>query len=224
MAERSPAWTQPRTPPREDDAAPAATSEGDPPDPWAGMDDSATPSDRPAGDTPPSAYRPPQRPMPSALPASPPSSRPDASATAPPTSPRRWPRFALSIDEEATTQLALVGAALAVAGFLLPWARTMIGASGTGSWFDRWGLANPAHLPVFVVAIGTLALALAVNRVPSWLRTGALGLVLAGLLAGLAWPYLFGRLEPMPGIYIVAAAALILATAGLLSIRPRSSA
>ena len=44
----------------------------------------------------------------------------------------------------------VVGAAMSLLGFLLPWSRVVIGARTNGGYFDGWGLASPTHLFVFV--------------------------------------------------------------------------
>ena len=54
----------------------------------------------------------------------------------------------------------VVGATMALLGFLLPWSRVVIGAEHDGGYFDGWGLASPTHLLVFVGLLGVLALAL----------------------------------------------------------------
>jgi hypothetical protein len=136
-----------------------------------------------------------------------------------PTTGRAW--FSIPvIDEGAISQLARIGSGLAVLGFMFPWASSVIGAAGEGTWFDRWGLANPSHLPVLGLAILLFALEIVGSRIPAWLRTGVLGLVVAGLLAGLAWPYLFGGFTPMIGAYLLGVSSMILVVAGLLAVRP----
>lgn len=58
--------------------------------------------------------------------------------------------------------LFVAGAAFSAVGFLLPWGQVMIGSSGVG-YFDRWGLAGPAHVLLVVGLLVVLALALVRN-------------------------------------------------------------
>ncbi len=110
--------------------------------------------------------------------------------------------------------LAVAGSAMAAVGFLLPWGVSVIGASGVG-YFDRWGLAGPFHLVVFVSLLALLGLSLARNPIPLWLRVGVLGLGLGALLLGLTWPYLVGLSGTGPGAIVVAIGALVLVAAGV---------
>jgi hypothetical protein len=119
---------------------------------------------------------------------------------------------------DATRWLAVGGAALAVAGFVLPWATSVIGAGGLG-YFDRWGLAGSGHLLLLVALLAVLAMALIKNPVPVWLRVGVPGLGLGALLLGLAWPYVFSSvLGPQLGVYGVAVGAVLLMIAGVVAI------
>jgi hypothetical protein len=113
--------------------------------------------------------------------------------------------------------LSVAGAAFAAVGFLLPWGMVMIGSGGVG-YFDRWGLAGPAHFLVVLGLLATLALAFVTNPVPVWIRTGILGLGLGALLFGIVWPYLIGPLGSGPGVLIVAVGAAALAVAGILAL------
>jgi predicted lipid-binding transport protein (Tim44 family) len=57
------------------------------------------------------------------------------------------------------------------------------------------------------------------SRVPSWIRTGVLGVLAGGLLAGLAWPYLIGGLGAGLGILCEAVAAVLLIAGGVVERR-----
>jgi hypothetical protein len=119
---------------------------------------------------------------------------------------------------DATRWLAVAGAAVAVAGFVLPWATSVIGAGGLG-YFDRWGLAGSGHLLLLVALLAVLAMALIKNPLPVWLRVGVPGLGLGALLLGLAWPYVFSSvLGPQLGVYGVALGAVLLIVAGVVAI------
>ncbi|MBA3235630.1 MAG: hypothetical protein H0T59_06530 [Chloroflexi bacterium] len=85
-----------------------------------------------------------------------------------------------------------VGAAIAILGFLLPWARFVTGSAGGGGYFGSWGLASPTHLIVLAGLLAILAVGVVRTRVPAWLASGALATSLGGLVVGLTWPYLVG--------------------------------
>lgn len=118
---------------------------------------------------------------------------------------------------EAIDWIAVAGAALGSVGFLLPWARTIIGADGVG-YLDTWGFAGPAHVLVVAGMLAVLALAVAKTRVPAWVRLGIPGLVLSALLVGLLWPYILGPLGPLPGAYLSLAGALVLGAASVAAL------
>jgi hypothetical protein len=106
----------------------------------------------------------------------------------------------------------------AAVGFLLPWARVVIGATGL-SYVDRWGLAGQNHVLVVLGVLTLLVLGLVRNPVPVWVRAGIGGLGLGPLLLGLIWPYLFvAALSSGPGIPIVAVGAVALIVAGVLAL------
>jgi hypothetical protein len=88
----------------------------------------------------------------------------------------------------------VVGSAMSVLGFLLPWSVVVIGSRGNGGYLDDWGLASPTHLLAVIALLGVLALGVLENPVPAWFRSGVLGLAVGGLLVGLTWPYAIGPL------------------------------
>ncbi len=114
--------------------------------------------------------------------------------------------------------LAVAGSALAAVGFLLPMASSVIGSTGI-DYLDRWGLAGPFHFVVVLGLLAVLALALAVDRVPLWIRVGLPGLGLGALLIGLVWPYvLVSALRTGPGAFAILVGAVLLAVAGILAL------
>jgi hypothetical protein len=113
--------------------------------------------------------------------------------------------------------VSIAGAALAAVGFLLPWASSVIGSSGTG-YFDRWGLAGPGHGVVVIGILAVLATSIVRNPIPSWIRTGLGGLAVGALLLGLTWPYLLGPLDAAPGVLIDAIGAIALIVSGTLAL------
>ena len=114
--------------------------------------------------------------------------------------------------------LMVIGSALAILGFLLPWSRTVIGAEGAGTYFDTWGIANPSHVLVVLGLAVTLGLAVLVNPIPTWIRTCCVGLALSGLLVGLTWPYLLGPLGGGPGVLAILVGGVILGVAGVFDL------
>ena len=78
---------------------------------------------------------------------------------------------------------------------LLPWSRTVIGATGVG-YFDTWGLAGPLHVVVFVWALAVVGLSIVRKPAPAWVRSGLAGFALGAFSLGLAWPYLSARSAP----------------------------
>lgn len=105
---------------------------------------------------------------------------------------------------EIGTWFVIVGAAMAVLGFLLPWSRVVIGSRSLGGYLDSWGLASPTHVVVLLAALAILALGIMRTKVPVWLWAGVLALGLGGMLVGLTWPYQFGPLGADVGVIVVA--------------------
>ena len=112
----------------------------------------------------------------------------------------------------------VVGATMAVLGFLLPWARVVIGARSAGSYFDSWGMASPTHVVVLGATMVVLALGIVRTAVPFWLRSGVFPLALGGLLIGLVWPYEMGSLGADVGIIVVGLGALAMVVGGVVTI------
>lgn len=118
---------------------------------------------------------------------------------------------------EAIGWLAVAGAAVGAAGFLLPWARTVIGADGVG-YLDTWGFAGPGHPLIVLGLLAILGLAVVKNPIPAWARLGIPGLALGSLLVGMLWPYVFGPLGPLPGAYLSLVGAVMLVVAAIASL------
>lgn len=116
--------------------------------------------------------------------------------------------------EQAAGWVTAAGTGLAGLGFLLPWSSNVIGATGFGSYLDRWGLASPTHVVVFVAILAVLGLAVVATPIESWFRSGLLAVGLGGLLLGLVWPYAPGPLGAGPGVLAVVVGALLLLAAG----------
>jgi hypothetical protein len=111
--------------------------------------------------------------------------------------------------------LITAGSGVALVGFLLPWSDAVVGAKGFGGYTDSWGLAVPSHLIVLVVLGAVLTLAVMPNRVPSWIRTGVLGVLVGGLLVGLIWPYVIGGLGASLGVLFELVGAVLLVAGGV---------
>ena len=126
--------------------------------------------------------------------------------------------FEASWLEAAAGWLMIIGSAIAILGFLLPWSRSVIGAQGVGSFFDAWGIANPSHVLVVLALAAALGLAIVANPIPTWIRTCAVGLALGGLLVGLTWPYVLGPLGAGPGVLAALVGGGMLGVAGILDL------
>jgi len=120
--------------------------------------------------------------------------------------------------EAAAGWLMIIGSAVAMLGFLLPWSRAVIGAEGVGTYFDSWGIANPSHILVVLALAAALGLAIVANPIPSWIRTCCVGLAMGGLLVGLSWPYFLGPLGAGPGVVAVLVGGIMLGAAGVLDL------
>jgi hypothetical protein len=116
--------------------------------------------------------------------------------------------------------LVIGGSVLAIVSFVLPWATDgVIGSFGTGFTAD-WGLANPGHLLLIAAAIAVLLLHAIDNPVPDWFRSGALPLLVGGVLAGLAFAYYARPAGGGAGVAVLLAGAVVLIVGGMLASRP----
>ncbi|MFL5642032.1 MAG: hypothetical protein ACJ77V_11705 [Chloroflexota bacterium] len=111
----------------------------------------------------------------------------------------------------------IVGATMAVLGFLLPWSSIVIGARSAGSYFDSWGLASPTHVVVLAATLLVLGLGIVRTSVPLWLRSGVMPLALGSLLLGLVWPYEVGPLGADVGVLVVGLGGLAMVVGGVLT-------
>ena len=119
-----------------------------------------------------------------------------------------------------TDWLTIGGSVLVIVSFFLPWATDgVIGSRGTGFTAD-WGLANPGHLLLILVALVVLLLHAFENPVPAWFRSGALPLLVGGILAGLAFAYYARPAGGGAGVAVLLAGALVLIGGGILACRP----
>jgi hypothetical protein len=123
--------------------------------------------------------------------------------------------FQLDLPDNLADWLVAAGSAVALIGFLLPWSDAVVGAKSFGGYTDSWGLAVPSHLLVLLLLGAVLTLAVIPSRVPSWIRTGLMGVLVGGLLVGLAWPYLIGGLGASLGVLFEAAGAILLVAGGV---------
>jgi hypothetical protein len=116
--------------------------------------------------------------------------------------------------------LVIGGTTLAIVSFVLPWATDgVIGAVGS-SYLANWGLANPGHLLLIGAAVAVLLLGLVDNPVPAWFRSGALPLLVGGIMAGLAFAYYARPAGGGAGVAVMLAGALVLIGGGLTASRP----
>ena len=123
-----------------------------------------------------------------------------------------------ALDPTLPPKVVVLGAGIAGLGFLLPWAAVVVGSGRIGGYLDQWGLAGPGHPLVLLVLVALGAWASQIERLPAWVRPGLPAAVLAGLLAGLVWPYVFGSLQSTVGVYLTLVGAIVLAAGGLLDL------
>jgi len=186
------------------------------------IEEPGTPSLMPA---PPSAYRPSTLTLSSAVAAGPDWPAPNAGG-APNPEPAATATSGRSrtghLDPTRFVEIAgwfvVVGATMAVLGFLLPWSSVVIGAGSGSGYLATWGLASPTHLVVLAATMLVLALGIVQTAVPVWLRSGALPLALGSLLIGLVWPYQVGPIGADVGALVVALGALALVIGGTVAI------
>jgi hypothetical protein len=122
----------------------------------------------------------------------------------------------LSLPADLPTRVVMLGAGLALLGFLMPWADIVIGSGVMDGYVAKWGLAGPGHPLILLIVAGLFGLALIADRLPPWARLGLPSIGLAGLLIGLAWPYLLGPFDASVGVYVVAVGAILMIAGGLL--------
>jgi hypothetical protein len=123
-----------------------------------------------------------------------------------------------ALSATAPSQVVLAGAVMAGLGFLLPWADIVIGSRSIGGYLAQWGLAGPGHIGVLLALVILAAVALAHDRLPGWVRPGVPALIIAGLLAGLAWPYVVGGLQPAIGVYLTLVGGFVLGIGALIDL------
>jgi hypothetical protein len=131
---------------------------------------------------------------------------------------------AFGITEDVPRRLIGAGAAISGLGFLLPWASVLAGNGLGGSYWTRWGLAGPGHWIIVAALVALVLLALGgrsdrFRRVP----VGPIAIVLAGLLIGVLWPYVFGGFDRFVGIWLVLAGTIVLGVGGILDVRRHDS-
>jgi hypothetical protein len=135
--------------------------------------------------------------------------------------PRDWLTAFGSLDGRwsAARRLIAVGAAVAVVGFVLPWANGSVGNLLT-VWTSVWGLAGAGS---WLVVLGMAAFAVVASS-SGRLAGGQLGGVQLGVpallgsafLLGLIWPSLLGASGRPIGVLVVFAGALLLGVGGAL--------
>lgn len=131
---------------------------------------------------------------------------------------KREPLALPALDPTLPPRVAVIGAGIAGLGFLLPWAAVVIGSGRIGGYLEQWGLAGPGHPIVLLVLVALAAAAWQVERLPAWARPGLPSVVVASLLVGLVWPYLFGNLQPSVGLFLTFVGAIVLGAAGVLDL------
>jgi hypothetical protein len=125
----------------------------------------------------------------------------------------------IELPDNLSDWLIAAGSGVAALGFLLPWSDAVVGAKGFGGYTDSWGLASPSHVLVLLLVCALLTLSVMPNRVPTWIRSGVLGVLTAGLLIGLVWPYLIAGMGAGLGVMGEAMAAILLIAGGVVAYR-----
>ena len=129
-------------------------------------------------------------------------------------------RRGMALPAELAEWLSIGGSVLVIVSFVLPWATDgVIGSRGSGYTSD-WGLANPGHLVLILATLTILVLHIVPNRVPRWVRSGVLPLLVGGVLLGLAFAYYARPFGGGTGVAVELAGALVLVGGGLLGIPP----
>ncbi len=148
-----------------------------------------------------------------------------AAAVAPETGGTSEPRASLAetlgaigMTEDVPRRLIGAGAAVAGLGFLLPWAAVLAGNGLGGSYWSRWGLAGPGHWIIVAALIACVVVALTGDRLER-VPIGPIAVVLAAVLIGLLWPYVFGVFERFVGVWLVLAGTILLGIGGILDVR-----
>jgi hypothetical protein len=131
----------------------------------------------------------------------------------------RLGNFQLDLPNNLAAWLVAVGSGISLVAMLLPWSDNVVGAKHFGGYTDTWGLAVPSHFIVVGLLIAVLALAVTPNPVPSWIRTGVLGVLFGGLLIGLVWPYFLGDFTAGLGVIGETIGAVLLVVGGILDRR-----
>jgi hypothetical protein len=111
-----------------------------------------------------------------------------------------------------------VGAAIAAVSLILPWVNGLPGA-GLNGYLDRWGFAGPGLWIVFIAVAALGAIALSGGRSSSW-PVALPAVILGSLVAGLAWPGVFGGGAAI-GVWFAFVGALVLVVGGALDLRAR---
>jgi hypothetical protein len=126
----------------------------------------------------------------------------------------------LAVPAELADWLAIGGSVLVIVSFVLPWATDGVIGSRGGTYTADWGLANPGHLILILATLSILVLHIAPNRVPRWIRSGVLPILVGGVLLGLAFAYYARPFGGGTGVAVELAGALVLVGGGLLGIAP----
>jgi hypothetical protein len=144
-----------------------------------------------------------------------------AAGSAGATTARDWLTAFGSLDGRwsAARRLIAVGAAVAVVGFVLPWANGSVGNLLT-VWTSVWGLAGAGS---WLVVLGMAAFAVVASSSGrlagvqlAGVQLGVPALLGSAFLLGLIWPSLLGASGRPIGVLVVFAGALLLGVGGAL--------
>jgi hypothetical protein len=111
------------------------------------------------------------------------------------------------------------GAAIALLGFLLPWASAPLDVLAA-NWIDLWGIAGGGH---WLIVLGLAAVGFAAasrGRAASW-PVAIPGVTFGALLLGLVWPYVLGSTSRPFGTLVVLVGAIVLFVGGAVGLTGR---
>ncbi len=122
------------------------------------------------------------------------------------------------LPRELPSGMALVGSALAIASFLLPFATDgVLGTSGIG-YFGNWGFGNPGYLLLVLAALAVVAVDLFPERSPAWIRSGLLPLLVGAVLLGVAFTYFARPFGGGTGVTVLLLGAIVMLGGGLVGL------
>jgi hypothetical protein len=131
-------------------------------------------------------------------------------------------RAAFVVPADIAGRVVAIAAPIAACAFLLPFAAPgsiVLGGAEGADYLSDWGLAAPANLVPFGLAILLFVLAVVPSGLADWFRFGVLPLVLGGGLAAIGWTAVTWSGGYGVGVVVLLGAAVALLGAGVLAVR-----